>query len=422
MVARPLARYLLDRCGFQVAMADLDVGRAGAIVAAHPLGRALSCDARDVDSVDRLVADAELVVSLLPPALHPGVARACLRHRRSLVTTSYVSAEMQALDGEARARGVLLLNEVGEDPGLDHMGARSLIAAAAAAGARVVGLRSYGAGLPVLDDSPNPVGYKLSWSPRGVLLAARNPAVYLDRGRVVEVPAAAVFDAPERLVIAGVGVFEAYPNRDCLRYREAFGLPEDGSLLRGLLRHPGWCETMRAFIALGLLDDERVHDRSGRTCLEQVAAAAGVEPTVEGIAAHLGVDPGSPLVERLRWLGLLDRTPAPTGVDLLLELMLRRLSYGPGERDMVIVHNEITVVLDGARERRGSTLVLVGEPSGQGDTAMSRAVSWPAAVAARLILEGRVGLTGVRLPVAPELYEPVLAELEGMGLAFRERE
>ncbi len=424
LVSKPLADYLMDRCKFQVVMATRTVSKAEAIIAGRPLGTAVAWTADQHDALDRLVQEVDLVVSMIPPTMHIPVAQACLRHAKHLVTTSYISPQMQALDSEAQERGVLLLNETGEDPGIDHMGAKQLIDDVMHERGRVSSLTSYGAGLPSFRYNRNPLGYKFSWSPRGVMLAAQTAAAYLEEGRTVEVPAEQLFDHHWLVDIEGLGTFETYPNRDSVRYLPHFGLDEDVSLYRGLLRFVGWSNTMRSLIALNLLEAQEVKDFSGMTYRALTASLIGKSrATLENVADFLKVDPKAEVLARLQWLGLFDDTPITVArganVDVLVDLMLKKMSYGPGETDMIIVHDEIVAEFADHRERRLSTLCVEGIPNG--DSAMSRAVSLPAAIATRLILQGEIHVTGVQMPTLPEIYRPVLAELETLGFKFQHR-
>jgi len=254
LVSKPLVDYLLDRAGYRVLMATRTVARAEAIIAGRSNGRVLAWTMDGREALEGIVEEADLVVSIIPPSMHVPVAEACLRHGKPLVTTSYVSPEMQALDEQAKRNGVLLLNEIGEDPGIDHMGAKRMIDELVRKGGRVRSLTSYGAGLPSFDSNRNPMGYKFSWSPRGVMLAGQTAAAYLKNGEVVEVPGGELFDHHWLVDLEGLGSFETYPNRNSLRYLPHFGLDENASLYRGLLRFVGWCSTMRSLIALNLLD------------------------------------------------------------------------------------------------------------------------------------------------------------------------
>ncbi len=422
LVSKPLADYLMDRAGFRVLMATRTVAKAEAIIAGRSNGRALAWTADDPERLEGIVRESDLVISMLPPSMHIPVAEACLRNGKPLVTTSYVTPEMQALDEQAKQKGVLLLNEIGEDPGIDHMGAKRMIDEVVKKGGRVRSLTSYGAGLPSFESNRNPMGYKFSWSPRGVMLAAQTAAAYLKNGEVVEVPAAELFDHHWLVDIEGLGSFETYPNRSSLRYLAHFGLDEQASLYRGLLRFVGWCSTMKSLIALNLLEGTEERDLVGMTYREFTASSiAKPSGGREDVAAFLGLSIKSDTMERLGWLGLFDETPLAVtkgaNVDVIVDLMVKKMSYLPGEKDMIIVHDEIEVEFPDRRERHLSTMRVEGIP--EGDSAMSRAVSLPAAIASRLILEGKIDLSGVQMPMLAEIYEPVLTELEEHTFTFQ---
>ena len=422
LVVKPLADYLLDRAGYRVLMATRTVARAEVIIAGHSNGRALAWTTEDLEGLEGIVRESDLVVSMIPPTLHIPVAEACLRNGKPLVTTSYISPQMQALDEQAKKNGVLLLNEIGEDPGMDHMGAKQMIDEVVRKGGRVRSLTSYGAGLPSFESNRNPMGYKFSWSPRGVMMAAQTAAAYLKNGEVVEVPAAELFDHHWLVDIEGLGSFETYPNRSSLRYLSHFGLDGKASLYRGLLRFVGWCSTMKSLIALNLLDSTKDRDFAGLSYREFTASVMGKpRGDREDVAAFLGLSLKSDTMERLGWLGLFDESPLAlargANVDVIIDLMVKKMSYSPGEKDMIIVHDEIEVEFPGRQEKHLSTMMVEGVP--HGDSAMSRAVSLPAAIASRLILEGKIDLNGVQMPMLTEIYEPVLKELEEHTFTFR---
>ena len=422
LVTEPLARYLMDECAYDVVMATRTPSKAEEIIGSRKNGTAVAWVAEQRDELDMLVREVDLVVSMIPPNMHIPVAEACLRHRRHLVTTSYISPEMQALGAEAKERGVLLMNEIGEDPGLDHMGAKAMIDQARREGGKVTALASYGAGLPSFEHNRNPINYKFSWSPRGVMLAAQTPAAYIDKGEIIEVPAHGLFGHHWLVDIEGLGTFETYPNRSCLRYLPHFDLEENASLYRGLLRFVGWCNFMKSLVALRYLDGGDSHDLSGKTFRAFTAnLMSKPEATTESLAAFLEVPEKADEIKRLEWLGILDDTPIPlksgANVDVLINLMLARMSYQPGEKDMIIVHDEIVVEFGDRRERRLSTLHVEGDSNGS--SAMSRAVSLPAAIAVRLILEGKLTVTGAQMPLRSEIYEPILESLGKLGFNFR---
>lgn len=424
MVARPLVRRLLE-AGYGLTQADLEPHRAEAMIAGHPHGRAVGLDLADAETLDALVRDHDLTVSLAPPPFHPVIAARCVARGRPMVTSSYVSPEMAALDAAARQAGVTLLNEIGADPGIDHMSAMQVIHGVRARGGRVLAFRSYCGGLPAPECNDNPLGYKLSWTARGVLMASRNDAVYREFGRDVRTPNARLFRDMRMVHVPGAGDFEAYPNRDSLAYREIYGLDHAATLCRGTLRYPGWCDTLHACVTLGLLSTE-VPAAPCRTYADLTRAALGCGPAAVPaavVARRLRIaETGAP-VNHLDWLGLFadDELPASgmSPLDALASRMQERLVYAPGERDMLAMQHEfVSEFPDGRRERTLSRLVAFGEP--RGDTAMARTVSLPAAFGAELILEGRLARPGVLRPTTPEIYEPVLAALAAAGIACTE--
>jgi saccharopine dehydrogenase (NADP+, L-glutamate forming) len=425
LVARPLVKYLLDQPEFRVAVADMEPGRAGKVVSGHPRGEAMTLSIEDKAAVMSEIGKADLVVSMLPYTFHPVVAAAAIESGKSVVTASYVSPAMRELDGRAREKGVIVLNELGLDPGIDHMEAMRVIHEVHEEGGRVLSFRSYCGGLPAPEANTNPFGYKFSWSPRGVLLASKNSAKYLKDGEVILIPAEKLFENPETIAFPGLGEFEGYPNRDSASYRETYGIPEARTDLRGTLRYPGWCRTLKKIGELGLLDDTGISDWTGRTyrdLMARLAPAAAGDDVAKAVAARLGLKPDSDVMGRLEWLGLFKAEPLPvakgSAFDILAARMVERLQYAEGERDMVILQHEfLAESRKGRAEKITSTLIDFGIPGG--DSSMSRTVGLPAAIGARLILEGRIKETGIRVPVSPDIYNPILDELSRLGVRFQ---
>jgi saccharopine dehydrogenase (NADP+, L-glutamate forming) len=426
LVAGPLVKYLLDQPDISVVVGDVEAGRAARLIGGHPRGSAEVLDISDRDVLAAAIGRTDLVVSMVPYTFHPVVAELAIDRGKSMVTASYVSPAMRALDGRAKEKGVILLNELGLDPGIDHMEAMRVIHEVHDAGGSVLGFTSWCGGLPAPEANTNPFGYKFSWSPRGVLLASKNSAKFLKDGRVVTVPSAELFAHPETIGIPGLGSFEGYPNRDSVVYREAYGIPEAQTVFRGTLRYPGWCETVRKMVELGLLDDVP-KDRTGLTfsgLVRELAQAAAGADVRKAAAARLGLAPDSAVLDRLAWLGLFGETPLPvakgSALDNMTALMIDRLRYDDRERDMIVLQHEFLARTESGRtERIVSTLIDYGIPGG--DSSMSRTVGLPAAIGARLVVEGRIGLTGVQVPVHPAIYGPILEELETRGIRFDEK-
>ncbi|MFC1588440.1 saccharopine dehydrogenase C-terminal domain-containing protein [Planctomycetota bacterium] len=425
-VVKPMVDYFIDRCKYQVTVASRDNDHSGLIIAGRALGqRVLWSAIPPYEGLNEMVKDVDVVVSMLPPHLHPIIAKACLRHRVSMVTTSYISPEMTALDEEAKEAGVVILSEIGEDPGIDHMGAMTLIDLATSEGGKVVSFTSYGAGIPSFEHNNNPFGYKFSWSPSGLLKAGQTPAVYFKGGKPVRVSGEALLKHSWLVDIEGLGVFETYPNRDSTPFLAEYGLVGIPDFYRGLLRYPGYCNSIQALKDLNFLNNDEGHDLQSMTFRQFSAHLVesdldGEGDVIEAVANHLDVKVSSDIIKQLMWLGLFDDRAIPfrrgSNADVLLHLMQEKMSYAEHEKDMIIIHNEAIVEFSNRVEKRVQTMKVEGRPFGH--SAMSRAVSLPAAIAARMIIEGTVRTKGVHRPVLKEIYKPVLVALEDEGYKF----
>jgi saccharopine dehydrogenase-like NADP-dependent oxidoreductase len=424
LVAGPVVRHILESSEHTVAVAARNVERAKALVNGHPRGRAVSFDISDPAALDRIVAESDVVVSMLPWTHHVTVADRCIAHKKHLVTTSYVSPAMKERHDAARDAGVVILMELGLDPGIDHMSAMKIIHGVRAKGGKVTGFRSYCGGLPAPEANDNPFGYKFSWSPRGVVLAARNAAKFLRDGAVVEIPGPELFAKPEIVTVEGAGSFEGYPNRDSLSYIATYGLDGVKSMFRGTLRNLTHCETWKAMADLGLYDDAARRFPAG-TFRDVMASLVGVsaDGDVEGaVAAKAHVAANSLPIQKLTWLGMFERAALPeesiSPLDALVARMVEKLQYTSGERDMIVLQHEFVAEYGDRTEHIRSTLVDFGVPNGE--TSMSRTVGLPAAIGVLRVLDGTINTPGVVVPVAPTVYEPILAELESLGIRFRE--
>ena len=425
LVAGPLVRYLLDQEEFQVIVASRTLAKARALVGEAPNGLAREIDVNDRRALSEEIAGSDLAVSLLPYVYHPLVAGICVERTKPMVTTSYVKQEMKDHDATARDAGVILLNELGVDPGIDHMSAMQVIDRIKQKGGELVGFSSYCGGLPAPEANDNPFGYKFSWSPRGVLLAGKNPARYVEDDKVVDIPGEELFDHHWPVEVEGLGTLEGYPNRDSLPYMQTYSISGVRSMFRGTLRYPGWCATMRKISGLGFLSDDERDDLAdltfGELTCRLIGGCAG-NPRGK-LAGFLGVDENSAVISNLEWLGLLGDDPLPAGATSLLDVltarMLEKMSYIEGERDMLVMQHQFLARYEDRTEKTTSLLIDYGIPGG--DSAMSRLVGFPAAIAAKLVLQGEIGLVGVQVPVVPQLYDPILAELAEMGVRFTEK-
>ena len=426
LVSRPLVRYLLNVPEFRVTVASRTVSKAVKLIDGHPQGKAIELNVKNDAQLEELVSKCDLAISLLPYTYHVKVAELCIKHKKHMVTTSYISDAMKALDQKAKDAGIVILNEIGVDPGIDHMSAMRIIHAVENSGGKVVSFRSYCGGLPAPEANDNPFGYKFSWSPRGVLMAGRNDAKYMKDGEIIEIEGKNLFRNHWPLHIEGEPEYETYPNRNSLPYIETYGLKDVKTMFRGTIRNTGWCKTLICIVRLGVFDDTERDDLAGLTYSDltrrMVNAPDGVT-TREATKLFLGEDASNDVLDRLEWLGLFssDKLPdEPTYLDVMTARFLEKMSYKEGERDMLVLYHDFLAEWPDKKKRITSTLVDFGIP--HGDSSMARTVSLPAAIATRLILQEKIKITGVHAPVLPEIYNPVLSELETMDIVCKEKE
>jgi len=427
LVTRPAVRYLLNLSDIKVTVVDRELGRAESLINGHPRGAARILQVEDTTKLKETISRSDIVVSLLPYVYHPAVAELCIALQKPMVTASYIGDAMKNLHEKAKKAGILLLNEIGLDPGIDHMSAMRIIHRVRKRDGRVVRFFSYCGGLPAPEANTNPFGYKFSWSPKGVVLAGTHSGRYLKNGKIVDVAGKDLFSHCWNIEIEGVGTLQAYPNRNSLPYIDLYGLKGISSMYRGTLRYPGWCETWKKIADMGLLNSEVKNDLEGLTFREFTAKAihANVDGIKQTLADSLHLDPRSEIMDRLEWLGLFNDDPIPPGANTYLDVLsgrlFEKLRYEKNERDMIVLHHDFLVEYprENRKEKITSTLIHFGIP-GQ-DTSMARTVSLPVAIAVRLLLEKRIKETGVQIPVVPSVYEPILDELETLGIVFHEK-
>ncbi len=426
LVAKPLVRYLLDQPDFKVEVASRTVSKAVKLIDNHPDGEAKELNLKNEESLKKEVEGSDLVISMVPYGFHPKAAKYCIDFGKHMVTTSYVSEVMQNLDEQAKRANILILNEVGLDPGIDHMEAMRIIHEVEEKGGKIQSFTSYCGGLPAPEANTNPFGYKFSWSPIGVLLAGKNSAQYQKDGQQIFIPAEDLFKDHSLINIEGLGEFEAYPNRNSLPYIQLYGIQSAETMLRGTLRNKGWCSTMKKMVDLGLLDEEEKEwdDLTYRDFIRRLMGNPDEENIQKALGAHLGIEEDSDIIKRFEWLGLLSDESIPvskgSALDILGARMLEKLQYEEGESDMIVLqHQFVASYPDGKKEKITSTLIDYGIPNG--DSSMARTVGLPAAIASRLILEGKIEITGVHIPVIPKIYVPILQELKEMDIAFTEK-
>jgi len=426
-VARPCVRYLLEHTPHDLTVVDQDESNLAAVTGGAPRARALRESVADVPRILEATAP-DLVINLLPAAFMVPVAESCVRARVDMINASYIKDEMRALDVPAREAGILLLCELGLDPGIDHMSAAQTIRQIHDRGGVVQSFWSCCGAIPSAAANTNPFGYKLSWSPAGLIGASKREARILRNGEVVVYLPGETFRHSAFMEVEGLGWFEQYANADSLPYVDLYGMPEVTHVYRGTIRYIGWSETVWKMLDLGLFEED-VRDLRGLSYRKFTARLAGArdgETAEDALRRALQLEPYSAVFHKLLWLGLLSDAPIPqdegSARDVVAGLYLQKLVYAPGERDMVVMEHryEATFPEDGRRVRHTSTLIDYGEEGG--DTSIARTTGLPPAIAARLLLEGRLSLKGVHAPVHAEVYEPSLAELARLRISFREKE
>jgi len=424
LVVKPIVTYLLQQ-GFEVTVATRTRSKAEAMINGHPNGQAIAWTVDQELELDELIHNHDLTVSLLPYAHHVMVAKKCIRFQKHMVTTSYVKPEMKALDEAAKEVGIIILNELGLDPGIDHMSAMRIIDHIHSKNGKVEEFYSITGALPAPKNADNPFRYKFSWSPKGVVMAGNNGAQYLIKGQVTNIETKDLFKNPMRLVFPSVGALEIYPNRDSMPYQDLYGISESKTVYRGTFRYPGWCETMDAMKAMGLITYDS-YDFTGKTYAEYVAMMIGAEDASDirsKTAQFLGIPVDAHALDAMEWLGLFDHKVMGRGVDspyeITSDLMISKMELGRDEKDMIAMqHIFLASYPDGNHEVIKSRMLDFGSPST--DTAIARTVALPAAIGVEMILAGSITDTGVHIPVLPSIYNPILDRLEDLNIKMIE--
>jgi len=308
LVSRPYVNYLLTQKDFSVTVASRTVSKAEKLVAGHPNGKPVELNVTDDAMLEKLVSEHDLSVSLLPYTYHVKVAKLCIKHRKHMVTTSYVSDAMRELDEDARDADVLILNEVGVDPGIDHMSAMRIIDGVKENNGRILSFKSYCGGLPAPEANTNPWGYKFSWIRRGVVMAGKNAAKWLEDGKIIDVPGPELFAHHWEVEIPEFGKLEGYPNRNSVPYVDIYGIKNTKTMFRGTLRYPGWCAAMKKIVDLGFLDDEKEYDLAGLSYADFMKNFVDVKThktLKENLAAQWELPVDANPIYRVEWLGLL---------------------------------------------------------------------------------------------------------------------
>ncbi len=425
LVSRPGVQYLLNQKNIEVTVASRTVSKAEKLIEGFTNGKAVQVNVENKDDLVRVIKDCDIAISLLPWIHHLKVAELCVEYGKNMVTTSYVSEGMRKLDEVTKQKGLLFLNELGVDPGIDHMSAMKIIDEIHAEGGKILHFYSYCGGLPAPEDNNNPFGYKFSWSPRGVVLASRNSAKFKENGQIVNIEGKNLFANPKIEEIEGLGKFEVYPNRDSTPYEEIYGLQEALTVKRGTYRNIGWCQTFKKLVDLGMIDETFRDELKGITFRKMMADLIGcdVKDDVKAkVAEKINLPVDHEVLGRFEWLGLFSNEKVSTTnnrLDILSDRLQEKLTFNDGEKDLLILRHKFVIEnKDKTKDIYTSTLIDFGIPFG--DSSMARTVSLPMAIGTRLLAEGKLSATGVKIPTTPDLYKPILAELETLGIKMKE--
>lgn len=423
LVVKPMVEYLLEN-GFRVMIATTTREKADRMLKGHPNGSSLRWSTEETEILEKLINEHDITVSFLPFKYHINVARTCIKCKKPLITTSYVQPEMQSLDENAKKSGIIILNEIGLDPGIDHMTAMKIIDHIHSRNGKVEEFYSLCGALPAPEAADNPLKYKFSWSPKGVILASKNSALYLKKGKKVFIEPLNLFKDRFQFNFPGIGNLEVYPNRDSISYIDIYNIHEANTIYRGTFRYKGWCETLDAMKMLNLLD-ETIIDYTGKDYAGFIADRAETDISrIRGkVARRLELDEKSTAMKSLDWLGFFSdeemNVTKTSPFEITANRMISKMSLSAGERDMIVMqHIFLASYPDGTREVIKSSLLDFGSPAA--NTAVARTVALPAAIAVKKILEGNIGLVGVHRPVLPQIYDPVLEELKTLGIEMKE--
>ena len=425
--ASSLIKYLLDNSikeNWKITVGDLSIDLVKQKTANFPDVRAIVFDINNENQRVNEIKSADIVVSMLPASMHLNVAKDCVRYKKHLVTASYVSKEMAALNEEAIAAGIILMNEIGLDPGIDHASAMKVIDEIHGKGGVLTSFKSFTGGLVAPESNDNPWGYKFSWNPRNVILAGQGTAQFIEDNEYKYIPYNRLFTLINTVQIDGYGTFEAYANRDSLSYRKLYNIPTIPTMLRGTLRMPGYCKAWNVFVKLGLTDDSYRIEASNKLTYRQFLESflpGGKNSTKEKLIALMGNEMDEDTLSKIEWIDifkdnliqLVNATPA----EILQNLLEEKWKLQKLDKDMIVMQHQFEYKNSNAEIRKiKSSLVVKGHD--QIYTAMAQTVGLPLAIATKLILQGKIKAVGLMIPTTKEIYDPLLNELESFGIKF----
>ena len=431
--ATSLISYLLEKSeqlNCRVTVADYALQLAQEKIDGHDHGNAVAFNINKEQQAAQLIAEHDVVISMLPAKFHPEVATLCLRFGKHLLTASYVSEDMKALDEAAQQKGVLFLNECGLDPGIDHMSAKKIIDhIRVEKGLEIRAFESFTGGLLAPDPArDNPWEYAFTWNPRNVVLAGQGNVKFIQEGRYKYIPYHKLFRRIEMIHIPGHGYFEGYANRDSLKYLDVYDLRGIKTLYRGTLRRPGFCRAWDIFVQLGATDDsyemEGVASMTHRQFLNSFLSYNPNDSVELKLAHYMGLEMEGPEMHKFKWLGLFDEEEVGlikgTPAQVLEHILKKKWTIDETAKDQIVMWHLFDYIEGDQVKRIRSAMVATGENAS--DTAMSKTVGLPLAIATKLLLQNKIKARGVQIPITPEFYGPILEELETLGFQFIEEE
>jgi saccharopine dehydrogenase (NADP+, L-glutamate forming) len=388
---------------------------------------AVEFDAHNVLLREELIKQADFVISMLPAFMHGDVARDCVRLGKHIATASYVSQDMKDLDAEAKKKNLILLNECGLDPGIDHASAMKLIHEIQDKGGKVTSFKSFCGGLVAPESNDNPWGYKFSWNPRNVILAGQGTAQFIEDDKLKFIPYNRIYTQIETIEVDGYGKFDAYANRDSISYKEPYGLNDASTMLRGTLRIPGYCKAWNVFVKLGLTDDTyKIKNANTLTYTDLLESflPKGSALVKEKLVAFMGADIDAEVIAKLEFLELFSNRKITmkegSPAELLQNLLEEKWLLKPGDKDMIVMQHQFEYTLNGTHKKLNSSLVVIGDD--EVHTAMAKTVGLPLAISVKNFLTCKFKLFGVQIPTVKEIYVPMLEELEALNVKFIEKE
>ena len=424
-----LINFLLEESaenGFQITVIDQEIELANKKLNGHTNGKAVQLDITTEEEREKFIADADIVISMLPVRFHLLIAQSCLKLRKNLITASYVTPELEQLDGKVKEAGIIFLNECGLDPGIDHMSAMSVIDKIRNAGCTLRSFETFTGGLLLPSPDENPWQYKFTWNPRNVVLAGQGGVKFLQEGMYKYIPYHRLFRRTEMVHIPGHGYFEGYANRDSLKYMDIYGLRGIKTLYRGTFRRPGFCRAWDIFVQLGATDDTyQMGNVENMTHKEFINSFLSYNPydSVELKLAHYINTPfNSQEMFKLRWLGLFEDTPIGlkegSPARILEHILKKKWTLNSDDLDMIVMWHKFEFFEKNDLKVINAYMIASGED--RDNTGMAKTVGLPVGIAAKLILDNKIRSKGVQIPIVEEIYAPILKELKKCGIEVKE--